>query len=222
MVDKRLVSSSIRPSWAWTFSLTSIFFFSISSSFALKVDRADLDISSSSLVMVPLKLKLPEIWPDCIRDCWFSSVFWVCIIALLFLSTENPSSFLISSLYCLSCFLFLFLLSFSQLSLLLLLLEMMMRGGGRVKGFLFLSCLQVLMNKAVRWGLKCLKLSLQLSFCLWWPTIPIILITFNFFSSYIHTYSQYISAYTHLYTHFVCLTNYFNKQNWCQLESSNY
>lgn len=68
-----LVSSSTRPNWAWTFSLTSSFFFSISSSLALKVERADLDISSSSLDRLLLKLRLPEL---CCNINWFR--FWLC------------------------------------------------------------------------------------------------------------------------------------------------
>lgn len=65
---KRLVSSSTRPNWACTFSLTSSFFLSISSSLALKVESADLDISSSSLDIWLLKLRLPE----------FCTINWFC------------------------------------------------------------------------------------------------------------------------------------------------
>lgn len=113
MVAKRLVSSSTRPNWAWTFSLTSIFFLSISSSLALKVERADLDISSSSLERLLLKLRLPVEfcttsccdwdwdwdWDcDCGGGCGWGVCSIVCIISpkrcLLIQHSERPIFFL--------------------------------------------------------------------------------------------------------------------------------
>ena len=83
---RRLVASSTRPSWAWTLFLTSIFFFSISSSFALKIANADRDISSSlsSFIGLPLQLIIPEFFTRCICDCCCSHIcFGVAIAASL-------------------------------------------------------------------------------------------------------------------------------------------
>uniref|UniRef100_A0A2P2QNX8 Uncharacterized protein MANES_08G022200 n=1 Tax=Rhizophora mucronata TaxID=61149 RepID=A0A2P2QNX8_RHIMU len=82
IMAKRLVSSSARPNWAWTFSLTSIFFLSISSSLALNVERADLDISSSSLDIWLLKLRLPD---------EFCNISWFCCCGCsIFKLHRNP------------------------------------------------------------------------------------------------------------------------------------
>ena len=95
MLARRRVSSSTRPSWALTRSRTSIFLFSISSSLALKAERAERAISSSSLDIWLLKLKLFICWlwgwagsVGCIFG--FSSSLWWSLLALLLFFLLKP------------------------------------------------------------------------------------------------------------------------------------
>ena len=76
MEAKRLFSSSTRPSRAWSFCWTSVLIRSISSSFSLKAESADLDISSSSLL---LKLKFPE-FCNINWSCWCCGFCSACCI----------------------------------------------------------------------------------------------------------------------------------------------